>query len=173
MGAWESSRYAANFNHNNFTFIHTFLMIPYIWVLMGFYGSLFRTFSLDGIRSSLMFPTEVIISSSMALSYFLSFSFLFSGDGCGIVIWSIFIRLSTLDTNPPSAIIVSCPSILFLTKSMSTSLCEYLPSYGITFEKQYVLYPRTVIHFASLCSEWFRRNATGDGLMPSMRSLFM
>ena len=155
MGAWESSRYAANFNHNNFTFILTFLMIPYIWVLMGFYGSLFRTF----------FNT--------ALSYFLSFSFLFSGDGCGIVIWSIFIRFSTLDTNPPSAIIVSCPSILFLTKSMSTSLCEYLPSYGITFEKQYVLYPRTVIHDASLCSEWFRRNATGDGLMPSMRSLFM
>ena len=90
-----------------------------------------------------------------------------------MVIWSIFIRFSTLDTNPPNAIIVSCPCILFLTKFVSTSLCEYLPSYGITFEKQYVLYPRTVIHDASLCSEWFRRNATGDGLMPSMRSLFI
>ena len=130
-------------------------MIPYIWVLMGFYGSLFRTFS------------------NTALSYLLSFSFLFSGDGCGIVIWSIFIRFNTLDTNSPNAIIVSCPCILSLTKFVSTSLCEYLPSYGITFEKQYVLYPKKVIHFASLCSEWFRRNATGDGLIPSMRSLFM
>ena len=129
--------------------------IPYIWDRMGFYGSLFRTF----------FNT--------ALSYFLSLRFLFSGDGCGMVIWSTFIRFSTLDTNPPNAIIVSCPCILSLTKFVSTSLCEYLPSYGITLEKQYVSYPRKVIHWLNLCNEWFLLNATGDGLIPSMRSLFM
>ena len=144
-----------DFNAHNYTFFLTFLNIGYIWVYMGFYGSIFRTFI------------------SMFFSYCLSLSFLFNGDGCGIVIWSISIRFSTLDTNPPNASIVSWPSILSLTKSMSTSLCVYLPSYGIIFEKQYVSYPRAVIQCASLCSEWFLRNAVGDGLIPSIRGLFV